>query len=102
MSMNVSIGDLEDFARSKVAQGEYSSVSEVVRDGLRLLKRREELWNAKVAAKIEEGLAQLRSGQIIPGDQVFAELTDRIGKATKPPRAKKIGTTSFHPPRVKT
>jgi antitoxin ParD1/3/4 len=74
MSMNVSVGELEDFVRLKVSQGEYASSSEVVREGLRLLKRREELWKAKVSAKIEEGVAQLRAGQGIPGDEAFAQL----------------------------
>ena len=62
-----------------MTQGEYGSLSEVVREGLRLLKRREELWQAKVHAKIEEGMAQLRAGQVISGDEVFAEVRQRIG-----------------------
>ena len=78
MSINVSVGELEEFAREKVAQGEYGSVSEVVREGLRLLKRREEMWQAKVQAKIEEGMAQLRAGDKVPGSQVFAEARQRI------------------------
>jgi antitoxin ParD1/3/4 len=89
MSINVSVGKLEDFAREKVSQGEYGSVSEVVREGLRLLKRREEIWQAKVRAKIEEGMAQLRAGQTIPGDQVFSEVKQRIRAADKRKRGGK-------------
>jgi antitoxin ParD1/3/4 len=77
MSMNVSVGALEEFVRQKVDQGEYASSSEVVREGLRLLKRREELWQAKVQAKIEEGMASLRAGRVIPGDEVWADLRAR-------------------------
>lgn len=74
MSMNVSVGALEEYVREKVAQGEYASSSEVVREGLRLLMRREELWKAKVRAKIEEGVAELRAGRAIPGKEAFAKL----------------------------
>ena len=74
LSMNVSVGNLEEFAREKVAQGEYGSVSEVVREGLRLLKRREELWQAKIRARIEEGMASCRAGRTVPGEQVWREL----------------------------
>ena len=77
MSINVSVGKLEEFARKKVSQGEYGSVSEVVREGLRLLKRREELWQAKVRAKIEEGMASLRAGRTIPSGEAWAELRAR-------------------------
>lgn len=77
MSINVSIGKLEEYAREKVSQGEYESVSEVVREALRLLKQREELWKAKIHAKIEEGMASLRAGRTIPGEEVWADLHAR-------------------------
>lgn len=88
MSINVSVGKLERYAREKVSQGEYESVSEVVRDALRLLKQREELWQAKVRAKIEEGMASLRAGRTIPGDEVWADLRARRD-ATLKARSKK-------------
>jgi antitoxin ParD1/3/4 len=77
MSMNVSVGNLESFVREKVALGEYESASEMVREGLRLLKRREELWRAKVQARIEEGMAQLRAGQKVSAQDAWAELKSR-------------------------
>ncbi len=77
MSINVSIGKLEQYAREKVSQGEYESVSEVVREALRLLKQREELWQAKVRAKIEEGMASLRAGRTIPAEEVWSDLRAR-------------------------
>jgi antitoxin ParD1/3/4 len=83
MSLNVSVGALEEYVREKVKQGEYASTSEVIREGLRLLKRREELWQAKVQAKIEEGMAQLRAGQKIPAEKVWAKLERRISAAEK-------------------
>jgi len=72
--MTVSDGSLEEFVREKVAQGEYGSNSEVIQEGLRLLKLRDDLWKAKVRVKIEEGLAQARSGLTIPGEQAFVAL----------------------------
>lgn len=83
MSINVSVGELEGYAREKVSQGEYGSVSEVVREGLRLLKRRDELWQAKVQAKIEEGMASLRAGRSLPADEVWADLRGRRDAALK-------------------
>lgn len=71
MSVNVSIGNLEEYALEKVAQGEYESVSEVVREGLRLLKRREELWQAKIRAKIDEGMADCRAGRTVPAEEAW-------------------------------
>ena len=38
------------------------SVSEVVREGLLLLQRREDLWKKEMQAKIEEGIADCRGG----------------------------------------
>ncbi len=56
--MNVSVGkDLEDFARGKVASGDYASVSEVVREGLRLLKERDRLLEARLHALRREAPA---------------------------------------------
>jgi antitoxin ParD1/3/4 len=81
MSMNVSLGALEDFVREKVSQGEYDSNSEVVREGIRLLKRREELWKAKVRALIEEGVASLKEGRAIPAEEVWRKVEARIAQA---------------------
>ena len=75
MSLNVSLEEsLEEFARDKVSRGEYGSVSEVVRDGLLLLQRREDAWKKGMEAKIEEGMAQCRTGLTGPGEQAWAEL----------------------------
>jgi antitoxin ParD1/3/4 len=47
--MNVSLpGPMEEFVRQKVAVGDYETASEVVRDGLRLLKQRDAIWKAEV------------------------------------------------------
>ncbi len=74
MSLNVSLGALEAFVREKVAQGEYGSDSEVLCEGVRLLKEREELWRAAMKAKIEEGMASCRMGRTIPADAAWTQL----------------------------
>jgi len=60
MPSSYSIGDhYEAFAKKLVASGRYASVSEVLRDGLRLMEEREALrgWKLQELQKaIKEGL----------------------------------------------
>ena len=44
---------MEEFVRQKVAVGDYETASEVVREGLRLLKQRDNVWKAEVRSKIQ-------------------------------------------------
>ena len=73
--MNVSLPQpMEKFIRRKVAQGDYETASEVVREGLRLLKQRDEVWKNQVRAAIEEGLASLKDEKPLTQEQVDAEM----------------------------
>jgi antitoxin ParD1/3/4 len=84
MSFRVSLpASLEAFVQEKVARGEYDSPSEVFRDALRLLKRREELWRVGVREKIEKGMASLRAGRAIPAEEVWAKLERIVAVAEK-------------------
>jgi len=84
MSMNVSLpASLEAFVQEKVAQGEYESASEVMREAIRLLKRREELWKAEMQKRIAEGMSSLREGRLIPAEEVWAELEQAVLAAEK-------------------
>ncbi len=60
MPSSYSIGDhYEAFAKELVASGRYASVSEVLRDGLRLMEEREALrvWKlAELQKAIQEGI----------------------------------------------
>ncbi len=80
--MNVSVGrDFEEFVKRKVASGDYASVSEVVRDGLRLLKEKELLLEARLQAlrsEIEKGIDQACNGEFLDGDKVMSELRTLI------------------------
>ena len=54
---SIALGDhFTDYARNKVASGEYGSTSEVVREALRLHEERA-VFKAKLLEAIDEGLA---------------------------------------------
>jgi antitoxin ParD1/3/4 len=61
--MNVSLTpQLESYLKQKVAGGMYSSVSEVIREALRLLEERDALQSMKIEAlrqDISQGLTSL-------------------------------------------
>lgn len=81
-TVNVSITpELDSFLQSRVKSGRYQTTSEVVREALRLLERhereREETLN-QLKAKLERGAGQAERGELIDGDEVFAELREMI------------------------
>lgn len=85
MPSSYTIGErYESLVRELVDSGRYSSASEVVRDGLRLVEEREEQRRVKLQAlrtAIREGLA---SGKPIPLDmsEVIAE-AKAVKRATR-------------------
>ena len=110
-SVNVSITpQLDRFVLDLVASGRYNSVSEVVRDGLRLLEQAErrrilEEWladhlmprerskitpevlagaRALIGAKIQEGLDAAASGKAFDGRKFLDRWKARLNAAAKP------------------
>ncbi len=80
--MNVSVGrEFEEFVREKVDSGDYASVSEVVRNGLRLLRERELLFDARIRSlrgEIQKGIDQAERGEFQDGEVVMAELRAKL------------------------
>ena len=76
--MNVSLTpELEKFVDGKVESGLYNNASEVVREGLRLLKEHDEV-RVKWREQIERGWLQAQGGQVVDGDKVFRKADERI------------------------
>jgi antitoxin ParD1/3/4 len=79
-TMNVSLTDeFAAFVEREVASGEYASASEVVRDGLRLLRREKAAYHEKIQILRREvgiGVLQARSGRLSKRSvsQIVAEL----------------------------
>lgn len=83
--MNVSLTpELERRIAEKVESGLYTTASEVVCEGLRLLFEAETLRAERLdrlSADIQLGLDQLDQGQGIPGEVVFEELDALLKRA---------------------
>jgi antitoxin ParD1/3/4 len=82
--MNVSLTpELERFVDGKVESGLYNNASEVIREGLRLLKEHHEV-RLRWREQIELGWAQAQAGQVVDGPKAIAEikrrLKDRVAK----------------------
>jgi antitoxin ParD1/3/4 len=76
--MNVSLTpEFETFVDEKLKSGSYSSASEVVRAGLRLLQEQDAEHAARLEAlrrDVRLGRAQLKRGEGTPGVEVFKRL----------------------------
>ena len=70
--MNISLTpELAQFVQDLVQTGMYHSSSEVIRDGLRLLREREQLRQIRIGELRKElaiGLEQLERGEVAPLD----------------------------------
>jgi len=79
--MNVNLGPVFDkFVADLLKTGLYQSQSEVLREGLRLLKEREELKQLRLAELRKEiaiGSAEAGRGEFVAGKETFAEIRKR-------------------------
>ena len=78
--MNVHLTpELKKLVEDEVATGLYGSASEVIREGLRLLVD-ERRWREEVRRKIAKGVAEARTGKLVGGREVFAEIRRKSKK----------------------
>jgi antitoxin ParD1/3/4 len=79
--MNVSLTpELEAFVEKRVQSGFYTSASEVIREGLRLLAEQDTLKQKRMSlldAEIDKGLASLDAGRSHAGKTLYDELVGR-------------------------
>ena len=81
--VNVSLTpELEKFVDGKVESGMYNNASEVVREGLRLLKEHDEI-RRRWAERIEQGWQQAQRGEVVDGEKAMAAAKDRIRAKAK-------------------
>jgi len=74
--------ELGRLVEDKVTSGRYNSPSEVIREALRLLEHRDEMFSHskdEIRQQIEEGWQSAKSGELVDGDAVF----DRIDAELK-------------------
>ena len=80
-NMNVNLGSVFDqFVADLLKTGLYQSQSEILRDGLRLLKEREDLKKLRLTELRKEiaiGGEQADRGEFVDGEKVFAEIRKR-------------------------
>ena len=79
--MNVNLGPVFDrFVADLLKTGLYQSQSEVLREGLRLLKEREELKRVRLAElrkAVAIGSAEADRDEFVDGQAAFAEIRKR-------------------------
>jgi len=81
--MNVSLTpELEQFVQGKVESGLYNNASEVIREGLRLLKEHDEV-RLRWREQIERGWLQAQAGQLVDGAKTMADIKGRLKSRAK-------------------
>ena len=79
--ITVTLGDLQSKVDERVKSGSFSSVSEVVRAGLRALDREDAVLDEVLRRKVREALDDPRPS--IPADEVFARLERKHAEMMK-------------------
>ena len=87
--MNVNLGPVFDqFVAELLQSGHYQSQSEVVREGLRMLKEREEFRQLRVSQlrrEIARGGEQADRGEFVDGDEALRRVRAKSAKRRSTP-----------------
>lgn len=75
-AVTVTLGDMTAHAERHLASGRFTSMSEVVRAGLRALDREEAALDALLAARVAEALADPRPP--VPLADAFAQVREAV------------------------
>lgn len=79
--MNVNLGSVFDqFVSDLLKTGHYQTQSEILREGLRLLKEKEELKQLRLAElrrEIAIGSAEADRGEFVDGEETFSTIRKR-------------------------
>lgn len=82
--MNISLTpELEKYIQEKVNSGLYTSVSEVIRESLRLMNTYDDLQKHRIEQlnqSIETGLLQLQAGKRVSAKEAYQRLKKKINK----------------------
>ena len=88
--MNVHLGSaFDEFVAELLKSGYYQTQSEVLREGLRLLKDREEMKQMRLAElrkEIAVGAEQADRGEFVDGPAAFAKIRQRSALRKRPKR----------------
>ncbi len=86
--MNVHLGPVfDEFVAGLLKTGHYQTQSEVLREGLRLLKEREEVKQIRLAElrkDIAVGVGQADQGLFVDGPEAFAKIRKRSMQRKRP------------------
>jgi antitoxin ParD1/3/4 len=81
--MNVSLTpELERFVDAVVESGLYNNASEVVREGLRLLKEQDEI-RVRWREQIERGWLDAQTGRVVDGPAAMTGIKQRLTRSKK-------------------
>ena len=87
--MNVHLGAVfDEFVADLLKTGYYQTQSEIMREGLRLLKEREEIKQMRLAEmrrEIAVGSEQADRSQFVDGSEAFAKIRKRSAQRKRPP-----------------